>query len=73
MNKKNSDTAKLKEYVTQYESQIEEIVQNEFGKYTIDEVNQNKTKIKDEIIAQIKDLFKSDFIINISFGSMLFS
>jgi flagellar FliL protein len=71
MNSKNADYETLNPKVAENENAIKEIVSDEFGKYTKDEVNANKTLIKEQIIIRIKEYFKSDFIINVSFGDFI--
>lgn len=71
MNSKHEDFETLNPKVTEYSNAIEEIVQEEFAKYTRDEVEANKNVIKEQIISRIQDLFQSDFIISVSFGSLI--
>lgn len=73
LNKTHQDYEKLREYITQYENDIKEIVTDEFAKYSIDEVVEMKDKIKDQVLDRIQELFKSDFIINVSFGNIMYS
>lgn len=72
MNMKHEDYTELQPYVSQYENEIKEIVGDEFSKYTIDNVMENKNKIKEQVLIRIQELFRSDFIINVSFGSILY-
>lgn len=77
MNSKHKDYARLSKKVGDFESDIIEFVNLEFSNYTMDEVLNNKEKVKDEVkekvLAKISDLFQSDFIINISFGNIVLS
>lgn len=73
LNKTHDDYEELKEYIMQYENDMKEIVSDEFAKYTIDEAKLVKDKIKDQVKVRIQELFKSDFIINVSFGNIMFS
>lgn len=73
INKKHEDTVILQPLIAENENVIKEIVQEEFAKYTIDEVNENKNEIKECVLNRIQDHFHSDFIINVSFGSLLLS
>lgn len=73
MNSKHEDFETLNPKVTEYSNAIEEIVQEEFAKYTRDEVDVKKNVIKEQIIIRIQELFQSDFIINISFGNLVLS
>jgi flagellar basal body-associated protein FliL len=70
MNSKNKDYETLSPKIQENENAIKEIVQEEFAKYTADEINTKKTEIKEQVIARIRELMQSDFIINVSFGSM---
>lgn len=72
LNKTHEDYSELQPYISQYENNMKEIVTDEFAKFTIDEVVENKDKIKDQVLIRIQELFKSDFIINISFGNIVY-
>ncbi len=72
MNSKHKDYDTLNLKIADNENTIKEIVQEEFAKYTIDEVNSKKTEIKDQVIARVQELMQSDFIVNVSFGSLVF-
>ena len=71
MNSKNEDYETLSLKVKENENAIKEIVSDEFGKYTKEEVNANKNLIKEQIIIRIQEYFRSDFIINVSFGDLI--
>lgn len=72
LNKTHKDYTELQPYISQYENHMKEIVSDEFAKYTIDEVMEKKDMIKDQVLIRIQELFKSDFIINVSFGNILY-
>ncbi len=72
INKKHKDYEDLNQYVETKENEIKEIITDEFSAYTIDNVDENKTVIKERVLDRIQDLFKSDFIINVSFGNLLY-
>lgn len=71
MNTKNKDYETLSAKVADNEFAIKEIIADEFSKYKKDEVVPNKDSIKDLIIIRLQEYFKSDFIINVSFGDLL--
>lgn len=71
MNSKNEQYETLSTKVAENENAIKEIISDEFGKYTKDEVNTNKNQIKEQVITRIQEYFKSDFIINVSFGDLI--
>ena len=73
MNSKNEQYTTLSSKIQENELAIKEIVSDEFGKYTKDEVKPNKDIIKDKIIIRLQEYFKSDFIINVSFGDLITS
>ncbi|NLL72035.1 MAG: flagellar basal body-associated protein FliL [Clostridiales bacterium] len=73
LNKTHEDYSELKDYIPQYENEMKEIVADEFAKYTVDEVLDKKDDIKDQVLMRIQELFKSDFIINVSFGNILYN
>ncbi len=71
MNSKHEDYETLNPKVTENSNAIEEIIQEEFAKYSRDEVEANKNVIKNQIIIRIQELFQSDFIISVSFGNLI--
>jgi hypothetical protein len=71
MNSKNEDYTTLSTKVADNELAIKEIISDEFGKYTKDEVIPNKDTIKNQVIIRLQEYFKSDFIINVSFGDLI--
>lgn len=71
INKKNADTETLKPYIENNKSKIQEIVTEEFSKYTRDEISENKDVIKNNILKSIQNIFHSEFIIDISFGNII--
>ncbi len=71
VNKKHEQYTELQPFIQQNENEIKEIVTDEFSHYTIDEVDNNKNQIKERVLSRIQELFKSDFIINVSFGNLL--
>ncbi len=73
MNSKNEDYERLSGKIAENENAIKEIISDEFGKYTKDEISLNKDAIKEQVITRIQELFQSDFVINVSFGSMVTS
>lgn len=72
INKKHAEYTELQPYIAQYENDIKEIVTDEFSKFSIDDAEANKNLVKERILVRIQDLFNSDFIINVSFGNLLF-
>jgi flagellar basal body-associated protein FliL len=73
MNSKHEDYELLKEKVTENENPVLEIVTEEFGKYSIDNVQDNKEEIRQQVLTRIQELFQSDFIINVSFGNVVYN
>lgn len=71
MNKKSPDYEKKKELVSSRETIIKEIISEAFGKYTRETVLDNKSAIKDAILADLSGEFNSDFIVGVSFGDIL--
>lgn len=72
LNKTHDDYPDLEPLIKQYENDIKEIVSDEFAKYTEDEVMDKKEDIKSQVRIRIQELFKSNFIINVSFGNILY-
>ncbi len=73
MNSKNEDYELLKDKITENEGPVTEIVNEEFAKYTIDNVQENKEAIRQKTLDRIQELFQSDFIINVSFGNIVYN
>lgn len=72
MNKKHKDYAKMKPLVEANESRIKEVIRTEVEKYTINNVLENKEKIKDDVLKVLQDdVFGSDFIISVTFGDFV--
>lgn len=71
MDKTNKEYSTKSELISTSETIIKEIISEEFGKYTVDNVLKNKEEIKEAIIEQLAQYFDSDFIVNISFGDLL--
>lgn len=71
MNKKHKDYATFQPLVEKNVNEIKEYVTDEFSKFTVDEVLNNKSKIKENVKTKLQDYFKSDFIINVSFGNLI--
>lgn len=73
MNSKNEDYEVLKEKVAENENPVLEIVTEEFAKYTIDNVEDYKEDIRKQVLTRVQELFQSDFIINVSFGNVVYN
>ncbi len=71
INTKAEDYKVLQPTIATNESSITEIITDEFSKYTVSTVNDNKEIIKAEILKKLQALFKSDFIISISVGKLV--
>lgn len=67
----NKDYETLSPTIATNESIIKEIVNNVISNYTANEVLTNKEEIKEEVLAQLRDYFKSNFIINVSFSNLI--
>jgi flagellar FliL protein len=72
LNKTHDDYLELQPLIKQYENNMKEIVSDEFAKYTIDEARAIKDNIRDQVTIRIQELFQSDFVINVSFGNILY-
>lgn len=73
LNSKNEDYETLNLKISENENAIKEIVSEEFGKFSMDEVLDNKNGIKEQVLIRVQELFQSDFIINVSFGNIILS
>lgn len=71
MNIKHKDYGKLQGSIEENIVVLQEFVQDEFAKYTKDEILNSKEKIKQDILKKIKEYTKSDFIIRVNFGKLL--
>lgn len=73
MNSKHSDYEIYSTKMKDHEGALKEIISDEIQKYTKDNVLDNKKTIKDAVLTRIQEYFKSDFITNVTFGSMMVS
>ncbi|GAA4654681.1 hypothetical protein GCM10023142_18190 [Anaerocolumna aminovalerica] len=72
INKKSADYNKLKPIIETGQGTIKEIISDEFSKYTVDTVMDNKEAIKSEILRRLQEeLYNSDFIVGLSLGETL--
>lgn len=71
INKKAKDYKDLRPSVDSNVSVIKEIISDEFSKYTVNEVTENKDVIKEAILNRIQEYFQSDLITSISVGKLL--
>lgn len=70
-NTKNQDYKDLKDKVSLNANAIKEIITDEFQKCTKEDILNKKDEIKKQVLTQIQDYFKSDFIINVTFGNIV--
>lgn len=73
MNKKSDDYEELSEAVQNNTNKIKEIITDEVSKYSIDNITDSKDAIKEAVLIRLKEYFKSDFIIDVSFGNMVYA
>lgn len=71
LNTKSKDYESLNPTIETNEGVIKEFVTDTFSDYTADGVLANKEEIKEKVLTQLKDYFKSDFIINVSFSNLV--
>ncbi|MDF2608576.1 MAG: hypothetical protein K0R92_50 [Lachnospiraceae bacterium] len=71
INTKSDDYKDLQPSVELNVNVIKEIINDEFSKYTVNDVTENKEVIKKEILKRIQEYFNSDFITSISVGKLL--
>ena len=71
LNTKSKDYESLNPTIETNEGVIKEFVTDTFSDYTADGVLSNKEEIKEKVLTQLKDYFKSDFIINVSFSNLV--
>jgi len=67
----NPDAVTVEPAIDTNANEIKEIVTEEFAKYTMADVTPNKDNIKDQVLVRIREHFKSDCIMDISFGNIL--
>ncbi len=70
MNMKSEDYKELQPTIESNKSAITEIISDEFSSYTVNNVLENKDKIKEDILKELQEYFKSEFIIGISIGKI---
>ncbi len=71
INTKSEDYKTLQPTIETNKGYITEIITDEFSKYTVKNIKENKEIIKEEILKKIQEYFKSDFIISISVGNIV--
>ncbi|WFR54970.1 hypothetical protein QA584_15250 [Anaerocolumna sp. AGMB13025] len=71
INKKCEDYKTLRPTIDSNVTSITEIITDEFSKYSVDTVKDNKDKIKEEILKNLQEYFKSEIIIGISIGNIV--
>ena len=71
INKKAEDYETLQPIIEANETYMTEIIEEEFGKYTMQNVKENKNNIKVEILRLVQEHFKSDSIISVSVGKLV--
>lgn len=71
MNKKSVDFEEMRPVIETSESVILETVTNVFSNHTANEAKYDRETIKQEVLTQLRDYFKSDFIIGVSFGNVV--
>ena len=71
INTKSEDFESLKPTIANNEDSLKEIIIDEFSKYTVDDVKENKENVKAEILKRVQEKFNSDFIISVAVGKMV--
>ncbi len=71
VNTKSKDYETLNPMIASNIDPLKEIISDEFSKYTVDDVTDNKEKIKEEILKRVQEKFQSDFIISVSVGKLV--
>lgn len=71
INTKSEDYKTIQPTIATNESAITEIISDEFSKYTVDVVSENKEKIKAEILRRVQEYFNSDLIVSVSVGKLV--
>lgn len=72
INTKDPDYKKLSETLAANEGFFTETVREVFSVYTIDEVQGQEVQLKKEILKRIQDFYQSEFIVNVTFGSLVY-
>lgn len=72
MSKSHEDYKKMKPLVEANESRIKEVIRTEVEKYSIQNIVNNKDKIKDDVLKILQDdVFGSDFIVSVTFSDFV--
>ncbi|MBR6626925.1 MAG: flagellar basal body-associated FliL family protein [Lachnospiraceae bacterium] len=66
MNIKHKDYKTYGTVISERESMIKDVITSVVGKYTMEECSNNFESIKQEILAEIQELFQSDFIYKVA-------
>lgn len=69
MDMSNKDYEGYKETLAGKQDIFTEMVRNVISQYTIEEVHDHEADIKTEVLKKMHEYYKSDFIIDISFGN----
>ena len=72
----NSDSPDYKTYgegdLSSYEALIKDAINSVISGYTMEDARNNQDQMKAEILAQIRNIFNSDFVFNVSFRDIMF-
>ncbi len=58
--------------LTNYEPLIKDAINSVISNYTLEDARNNQDQMKAEILAQVRSIFNSDFVFNVSFRDIMF-
>lgn len=72
LNTKASDYSKVKKQLEKNTLRVQDLINTTYESYTKKEAKNRKSQIKNEILDKLAELFESEVIVDISFGSITY-
>jgi tRNA isopentenyl-2-thiomethyl-A-37 hydroxylase MiaE len=72
LNTKNKDYADVKKLIDKNKIKVQDIINSTYAKYTKEEAQDKKDQIKTEILEELSEMFNTETIVDISFGSIMY-
>ena len=72
LNTKNKDCSSVKKLIEKNKIKVQDIINSTYEKYTKEEAQDKKDQIKGEILEELSEMFDTETIVDISFGSIMY-
>lgn len=72
LNTKNKDYADVKKLIDKNKIKVQDIINSTYEKYSKEEAQDKKDQIKTEILEELSEMFNTETIVDISFGSIMY-